>query len=90
MVKVKANCSKCKYRGYVGNGNANIKANLICDYFEITGSLRGCKANENCTWYKPGNPVKEKKVVKPIRSHRVMLEPENETAKKIFRRKPYV
>lgn len=42
-------CRTCKYSEYLGGGN-----NIICNYIEVMGHMRGCEPSPNCTKYEKG------------------------------------
>lgn len=47
-------CKTCQYHGFFNSAVTQ----PICQYALIEKKSRGCKADENCTKYKPGKRIK--------------------------------
>lgn len=45
-------CRACWYCGYMGTKACT--GPRCCDYFLVTGQLRGCPAGDGCTRFRPG------------------------------------
>ena len=45
-------CRNCIYRAFLGSGK-----NIICNYIELTGHMRGCEPSPHCEKYKEGKSI---------------------------------
>ena len=57
-MKTPERCRRCRYRSSSMNSN-------ICDYFYLTGKLRGCPIDENCKRFEEGPRATEKPTSPP-------------------------
>ena len=50
-------CRKCVYRGMIGS-------NVICDYLDIVGHMRGCEPSPNCSAFEKYSRARRSELVK--------------------------